>query len=64
MSHEQLKPCPFCGAEEAAVCKIENLTTGGFHHFDVVCERCGAETAADEDMGEAIAHWNRRPADE
>lgn len=47
-----LKPCPFCGKDEAIVV--------GSGLFCVQCKHCGALTAWSKSREAAIEHWNRR----
>lgn len=50
-----LKPCPFCGA----AARIESLLSGPY----VTCIACGGETRCYSTQDQAIATWNRRPAE-
>ena len=56
-----LKPCPFCGANNAAV---QQYQTGRSIRYSVVCKDCWAMTNVYDADNEAIAAWNRRGNDD
>lgn len=56
MDKPNLKPCPFCGSE--------NATQYGATAFYVHCNNCGCATALFPHKEDAIAAWNRRPEDD
>ena len=49
----ELKPCPFCGAEKAEY-------TESIAGYWVECPSCGARTKTGCTLGAAMALWNRR----
>ena len=57
MEHNELKPCPFCGDEEA---KIKSLTHFGIMLFNVMCEKCCAIGGVGRTKEQAEEAWNRR----
>lgn len=59
-----LKPCPFCGSADIAICPDE-IGSGGQWVFPIhVCcnvqTGCGIPSASGEDIEEATARWNTR----
>lgn len=54
---EGLKPCPFCGSDEAKlyVCLNEVRT-----EYVVMCEACGASSSYTHSKKVAMARWNNR----
>jgi Lar family restriction alleviation protein len=52
-----LKPCPFCGADDATALRVMART------YRAGCRSCGAVTLGDT-MTEAASAWNRRQAAE
>lgn len=59
----KIKPCPFCGSDEAVyVYRDEGEDYDG--GYRVVCDftigGCGASSGCGETPKEAIAKWNRR----
>jgi hypothetical protein len=58
----ELKPCPFCRAagEELGLCYETGQTPQEGRDWFVRCYVCHVETARQDTMGEAVAHWNRR----
>ena len=75
MLSEELKPCPFCGADVAVVCDCEefeacNAGCDGCTEektYQVVCDftrhGCGASTGARKTLIEAKFAWNHRAGD-
>jgi Lar family restriction alleviation protein len=64
---EELKPCPFCGSDEAALASVQVDPFGGRLHTRAVCPNCGAmggigwgASEDDEAAQEAEEEWNRR----
>jgi len=54
MSNEtKMEPCPFCGGED-----ISKSNLGGC--WEMACKKCWAKTGLQNELGEAIAAWNRR----
>jgi|CXWL01.1.fsa_nt_gi Lar family restriction alleviation protein len=53
---EELKPCPFCGEDEAR----SSLVCG---EFAIMCNNCDGCTTYLDAEHEAIAAWNRRTPD-
>lgn len=51
---EQLKPCPFCGAEP------REEWNGG---RQILCEVCGVGTSVEDTPEKALAVWNTRAPD-
>ena len=51
---QKLKPCPFCGADEASVEVID------YDFYGVQCYCCKATGPTEETKAEAIDAWNRR----
>jgi Lar family restriction alleviation protein len=69
----KLKPCPFCGSEEADIiasidsehgieCFLDELSQyqGECHNFYVCCHKCNGNSGYYRTQEEAIAAWNRR----
>ena len=58
-----LKPCPFCGAEESVYVGKDDEVDDA-RPYTVCCDftlgGCGASTGYAETPKEAIAMWNRR----
>ena len=52
----KLKPCPFCGGNDA------ELVAGDYHGLShgALCLRCGASVNSDESERKAIRNWNMR----
>lgn len=50
---EELKPCPFCGSENAAPYAVKSC-------HSVLCVACGGEGPEAESEAAAIEAWNRR----
>lgn len=61
---EQLKPCPFCGADVESGVHIDVVVS--FNelkddtHYGVICENCGARIGCFKILEEAVEAWNRR----
>ena len=55
---EELKPCPFCGKDEA------NFTTDKWGNYYVECEYCGAQTNPYDDKEIVIEEWQTRPIED
>lgn len=55
----ELKPCPFCGADDRLV-QAFTRATEDFAYWSVECLDCGVEIADDESQEAADAAWNRR----
>ena len=61
---EQLKPCPFCGADIENGVHIDVVVS--FNeleddtHYGVICENCGARCGYFKRMTEAVETWNKR----
>ena len=53
----ELKHCPFCGANNAAV---QQYQTGRSVRFSVACKDCWAMTNVYDAEDEAVNAWNRR----
>ena len=60
MTDTPLKPCPFCGGE-ADIVDVNLKNQEGGESWVAGCDNCQVYFADDE-SGEAIAAWNRRPA--
>lgn len=53
---EELKPCPFCGAEGRLI---------DLAGYEVHCTQCGCDVVpASGGKSDAIAAWNRRPGED
>lgn len=50
--NKELKPCPFCGAEEIYRTYVKS-------HW-VLCSRCGSVGGSGLDEAEAVKKWNAR----
>jgi Lar family restriction alleviation protein len=60
MKEVKLKPCPFCGSKFAP-----DFEEDAYHNFRVLCRGCGASTALNARLIDAVKAWNRRePNDE
>lgn len=53
---EELKPCPFCGAEA----RIVDLDDDQYMYYQVCCTKCKCKMDAHIGKHNAIAAWNRR----
>lgn len=56
---QQLKPCPFCGADEDSGLHIETIWDDK-EKFRIMCENCRAEIGDFKTIEEAVEAWNRR----
>lgn len=56
---EQLKPCPFCGADEDSGLHIETIWDDK-EKFRIMCENCGAEIGDFKTIEKAVEAWNKR----
>jgi len=59
----ELKPCPFCGGEQAIKTRYIGYGSPGLGSHDeyrVVCKECRASSDEYKSEAEAIAAWNRR----
>jgi Lar family restriction alleviation protein len=59
----KLKPCPFCGNNEAWIVETDSGIMGLAGEYYVSCfnlEICGAQTANWQTKTEAARAWNRR----
>ena len=61
--NEKLKPCPFCGSDEAT---IEPILLGAFDtpRYCVICSKCGADSEVDLGKSGAVECWNTRPLED
>lgn len=63
----ELKPCPFCGDDEAPRMMIRKGKDGWRDRYYVLCEYneggCGAESGWYHYESEAAEAWNRRAND-
>lgn len=57
---KELKPCPFCGSENAGV-KEDDENSGMIW---IICRDCGSMGEWDYSVKKAKQHWNRRANDE
>lgn len=55
----ELKPCPFCGADEAYIGHAKD--EAGATLWFCECDACSCGTDAFGSEGDAIVAWNRRP---
>ena len=61
---QQLKPCPFCVADEGSGIHIDVVVS--FNelkddtHYGVICENCGARIGYFKILEEAVEAWNQR----
>lgn len=64
---EQLKTCPFCGADEESGVHIDVVESfdelEDDTHYGVICENCGARIGYFKILEEAVEAWNRRVSD-
>ena len=58
-AEKRLKPCPFCGADEASGIHIETIWDAK-EKFRVMCENCGAEIGDFKTLEQAVEAWNQR----
>ena len=58
----ELKPCPFCGENEAQLDKTYDEVYGG-ERFNVVCAACGVMFFKSKLLVNAVKNWNRRAGD-
>ena len=63
-----LKPCPFCGAEHSIVHLSREREEGETSwQYQVVCDYnfggCGGSSGFDDDPKDAMKNWNRRTGD-
>lgn len=58
-AEKRLKPCPFCGADEASGIHIETIWDDK-EKFRVMCENCGAEIGDFKTLEQAVEAWNQR----
>jgi len=59
-----LKPCPFCGDNEAKVRDMPPSDDINAYNVFVGCGYCGARACPKYSVGEAIVAWNRRAGDD
>lgn len=63
-----LKPCPFCGSNDIALCYGENGWVSNIYYRDsigfVSCLRCNSRTSKMARIKDAVKKWNRRASDE
>lgn len=52
--HDELKPCPFCGHDDAT------LTVNEFRDHYITCDNCEADGPWHHMKEAAIAAWNTR----
>ena len=62
---EELRPCAFCGHDEARVIVVDEVTDAGCEDATVPlyaasCPYCGASGPMALSEGEAVEAWNRR----
>lgn len=62
---EELRPCAFCGHDEARVIVVDEVTDAGCEDATVPlyaasCPYCGASGQMALSEGEAVEAWNRR----
>lgn len=55
---KQLKPCPFCGADDGHGVCVRCLWP--YETYEVFCENCGASSKEFILKDHAIEAWNRR----
>ncbi|WP_392586891.1 Lar family restriction alleviation protein [Serratia ureilytica] len=53
MRHDNVKPCPFCGARAVTVKELSG-------HYRAKCGRCEAAAAFMDSEQAAIDRWNQR----
>lgn len=58
-AEKRLKPCPFCGADEASGVHFETIWDDK-EKFRIMCENCGAEISDFKTLEKAVEAWNRR----
>ena len=56
----ELKPCPFCGGDNASQFFHADTGYGASWHVECLAKDCGAGTSFYDTEAEAIAAWNRR----
>lgn len=56
----ELKPCPFCGGDNASQFFHADTGYGESWHVECLSEDCGAGTGFYDTEAEAIATWNHR----
>ena len=56
---QQLKPCPFCVADEGSGIHIETIWDDK-EKFRIMCENCGVSTWDFKSIEQAVEAWNRR----
>lgn len=63
-----LKPCPFCGSKDVALCYGKNGWVSNVYYKKsigfVECLRCGSKTSTMAHIESAVRKWNRRASDE
>lgn len=57
---EDLKPCPFCGADDFITFEYPFQRKPGLRGCYVKCKTCGAPSGNRETVKEAIYAWNTR----
>lgn len=62
---QELKPCAFCGHDEARVIVVDKVTDAGAEGatvpiFAASCPYCGAAGSMELSYDEAVEAWNRR----
>lgn len=62
---EQLKTCPFCGADKETGVHIDTIVYNDdigddIERYAVICENCGVSTWEFKSIEQAVQAWNRR----